>query len=229
MKKAILVALALVFAAPLFAIDDDFDNVVYSSANNHVRFEVLSTFGYGYHIVKSNDFNSNGSSEFFFNVASLGLYPVDSFGLELGLDCAFNAFDSRNSAFILDNERKVQAMEFSTLVAGTPDRHRGNFDVFSLNIPAVAKVKIGDFSLGGGAVASFNLLGSTTYYYKQDNRREEVTYTRAQMNRFTYSFVATLGYGSMGAYFKYYPASSPLLPEGSVDMSYMTIGLVFDF
>ena len=50
-----------------------------------------------------------------------------------------------------------------------------------------------------------------------------------EFNTFSYGLVATLGYDMLGVYFKYYPKTSRMLPEGSVDMNYMTIGVLFDF
>jgi hypothetical protein len=49
---------------------------------------------------------------------------------------------------------------------------------------------------------------------------------KAKVNPFSYGLVATASYGVFGVYFKYYPKSSRLLPEGSVDLSYSTIGIV---
>ena len=79
-----MLALAALIAFPAFAKDDEFDNVVYRSSNDVFRFELVSNFGYGYHILNSTDFRSNMSDEFFINVATFGLYPVEAVGLELG-------------------------------------------------------------------------------------------------------------------------------------------------
>lgn len=229
MKKTAMLALAALIAFPGLARDDEFDNVVYRSSNDVVRFELVSNFGYGYHILNSTDFRSNMSDEFFINVAAFGLYPVEAVGIELGLDLCFSDFSSRSHAFLLNQDRLVQAMDFSQLVPGTLDRHRGGFDVFSLNAPLLLKFRTGSFWLGGGAVGSFNLAGTTRYYYRMDNRREEVSERKAKLNSLTYGLVATLGYGDLGLYFKYYPKTSRLLPDGSVDMDYMTLGVIFDF
>ena len=229
MKKIALLALAALITVPVFAQEEAWDGLVYASPNDVVRFEVLSSVGYGYHIVNTQDFRSNASSEYFLNLMSLGLYPIDAIGFELGLDLMFNNFGSRTHAFSLNQDRKVQATDFSQFEVGTLDRHRGDFNIFSLNAPLVVKFRAGDFWIGGGAVASLNLLGSTNYYYRQDYRTVEVTERRAKLNTFTYGLVATLGYNGFGAYFKYYPRTSRLLPAGSVDMSYMTIGFVFDY
>jgi len=229
MKKIAMLALAALIALPGFAQDEDLDNVVYRSADDVVRFEVLSHIAYGYHFLNSNDFRSRMSDEYIINLFNFGIYPIDALGIELGVDVAFNDFASSSHAFYLDPEHRIQAIEFSDLVTGTLDRHYGSADVFSLNAPLLLKLRAGDFWFGGGAVGSLNLLGRTEYAYRQANRREEVSERRAKVNTFSYGLVATLGYDMLGVYFKYYPKTSKVLPDGSVDMSYMTLGVILDF
>lgn len=229
MKKIAMLALAALISVPMFAQEEEWDNLVYSSPNNVVRFELLSNFGYGYHFINSSDFRSRMSDEFFFNIAQFGLYPIDALGIEMGVDLAFSDFASNSHAFYLNSDRKIQAIEFSELVPGTLDRHYGSADIFSINAPLLLKLRAGNFWIGGGAIGSLNLSGRTDYAYRQDNRRVEVSERRAQINRFTYGLVATLGFDSFGVYFKYYPKTSRLLPEGSMDINYMTLGFVFDY
>lgn len=230
MKKIALLALAALFALPLSAQDEEeLDNVLFTSANDVVRFEVLSHIGYGYHFVKSPDFQSRMSDEYFLNIVKLGIYPVDALAIELGLDVDLSDFGSRTHAFMQSQDRLIQSREFSLLEQGTLDRHYGSFTIASLNVPLLLKLHAGSFWIGGGAVGSLNMWGRTYYAYRQQYREVAVTERRARINTFTFSLVATLGFDSFGLYFKYYPRTSRLLPDGSVDMSYMTLGAVLDF
>lgn len=230
MKRIALLALAAVFALPLFAQEEEeWDNVVYASANDVVRFEMLSSFGYGFHLLNSPDFQSRMSDEYFVNIATLGIHPIDALGIELGIDLVYNSFGSRTHAFMQSPDGLIQSLEFTQLEQGTLDRHYGSFDVLSLNAPLLIKCKAGSFWIGGGAVGSLNCLGRTFYSYRQNYREVSVTERRAKINTFTYGLVATVGYNGFGVYFKYYPKTSRLLPEGSVDFNYMTIGCVYDF
>lgn len=230
MKKIVLLALAALFVLPVYAQDDDeLDNILFASANDVVRFEALSHIGYGYHFVKSPDFQSRMSDEYFLNVVSLGIYPVDALAIELGLDVALSDFGSRTHAFMQGQDRLIQCKEFSQIEQGTLDRHYGSFSVASLNAPLLLKLRAGGFWIGGGAVGSLNVWGRTYYAYRQRYREVAVTERRAKINTFTFGLVATLGFDSFGLYFKYYPRTSRLLPDGSVDMNYMTLGAVLDF
>ena len=230
MKKIALLALAALFTLPVSAQEEeDWGNLVFSSANDVVRFELVSRVGYGYHLVNSADFSSRMTDEYFFNIANLGIRPVNALGIELGLDLAYNSFGSRTHAFIQTPDRLVKAVEFSQLEQGTLDRHYGSFSFFSLNAPLLIRCHAGGFWIGGGAVGSLNFLGRTYDGYRQGYRDVGVSERKAKINTLTYGLVATLGYDGMGMYFKYYPKTSRLLPDGSADVSYVTVGVVFDY
>lgn len=225
MKKLVMLTLAVFLASPVFAAGDNENNALYTSPSGTVSFDLFSHIGYGFHFVKSNSFNPNSGGELFVNVLKFGVYPAQWLGMELGVDMAFNNFNSKREAFYLDNARKIQVKDFSEIEAGTLDKHRGGFNVFSLNAPLLVKGIIGDVQVGVGAVASWNAAADTYYYFRKDNRRTEVSETKAEVNPFTYGFIATVSYDGLGLFFKYYPKSSRLLPEGGVDLSYMTLGI----
>ena len=219
----LLFALAITAAAaPAFADDDD---VLYTSPDGKVTFDMFHHIGYGYHIVNSSDFKSNWSSEFFLNVVKVGVYPTGNLGIELGVDLDFNNFNSKGSAFIQDSGQLIQAVDFLAVETGNLQKPRGGFNTFGLSAPLLVKGIFGDFQLGVGAVATLNLTGDTYYHFRQDNRRTEISERKAKVNPFTYGILALLSYDDLGLYFKYYPKSSRLLPEGSVDLGFMTVGI----
>ena len=84
----------------------------------------------------------------------------------------------------------------------------------------------GIFELGAGAEARLNFAGSTSFSYRQDNRYVSVEERKAKLNLFNYDILAVFSMNDMGIYFKYYPKGSRFLPEGSVDFSWMTLGIV---
>jgi hypothetical protein len=88
------------------------------------------------------------------------------------------------------------------------------------------KAKIEKVGFGIGAVASWNFAGSNSYWVEKANRHMDLIESKAKVNSFSYGLVATASYGVFGVYFKYYPKSSRILPEGSVDVSYTTLGIV---
>jgi hypothetical protein len=229
MKKLFFAFLtSLLVGVPALAAEEDYS--LYTSSDGKVSFDMFSHIGYGYHFVSSSDFKSNWSGEFFFNILKVEVRPAEVLGLSLGLDARFNNFNSKNTAFALGNgDNLIKAFDFGGLVDGSFDKSRGGFNVFSLDTPFLVKGIFGNFELGVGAFAAFNLAGNTYYSFRQANRRTEVSETKAKLNTFNYGLLATFSYDDIGVYFRYYPKSSRLLPDGSVDLSYMTLGIAIDF
>ncbi len=229
MKKLFFAFLtALLVGVPAFA--DEEGTTLYTSSDGKVSFDMLSHIGYGYHFVSSADFKSNWSGEVFFNILKVEVRPAEVLGLNLGLDARFNNFNSKNTVFALGNDdHLIKAFDFGKFVEGSFDKSRGGFNVFTLDTPFLVKGIFGEFQLGVGAFAAFNLSGNTYYYFRQDNKRTEVSETKAKVNTFNYGLLASLSYNDLGVYFRYYPKSSKLLPDGSVDLSYMTLGIAVNF
>ena len=224
MKKILLLALSALLTLPVIARESD---PVASSADGKVTFDMVSHVGYGYHFVKSADFTPSWSGDFFLNILKLGLYPVDDLSLELSLDFDLKNFTSKTVPFYLDADKKVQPGAFPT--GASYKKCRGGINVYSLNAPLHVKYNLGHVRLGLGAEASFNMTGDAYYHYREDNKRTQVTASKAAVNRFSYGFFATLGVNDGCFFFKYYPKGSRLLPDGSVDLSFMTIGIAFGF
>lgn len=226
MKKLVMLALAALVAMPVFAEDE---NRVYSAPDGKAFVDLLSHAGYGYHFVKSDDFTPAWSGELFFNVVKFGLRPADVLGIDLSVDFAWNHFGSKTNSFYQSSQLIKAAPDFSHYVTGTIDQKHSGFSVYSLTAPLVVKGIFDKFVIGAGAFASWNITGQTFCSYRQENVRADLYEVKAKVNPFTYGFLATVAYDDFGVYFKYYPKSSKLLAEGSVDLSYLTLGLVIGF
>lgn len=221
MKKLILLAVAALLAVPGFAQIEP----VYTSSDGNATFDVLGHIGYGYHITKSRDFNPGWCDEFILNLVKFGLFPTEHLGLELGADLQVNDFNSREKAFV-QHDGFIHVGDFSELdMAATVDRKRSDFTVVGLGAPVQVKVKFEKVAFGIGAVASWNFAGATSYWYEKGNRSVSVNETQAKVNSFSYAVLATASCGAFGLYFKYYPQYSRILPEGSVDVSFVTVGI----
>ena len=85
------------------------------------------------------------------------------------------------------------------------------------------------FQIGVGAEASLNCLGETYMTYKTGSKRTQVEDTAADINLFSYGIIASLGFDYTSIFFKYYPKGSKVLPDGSVDLNYMTLGIALGF
>ena len=227
MKKLVMLALAALVAIPVFAQNEE-ENRVYTASDGKSYVDIINRIGYGYHFVNSADYTPGWSGEFFMNLIEFGLRPADVLGIELGIDMFWSNFDSKTNAFKQDNQL-IKVTDFSHYVSGSIEKKNSGFDVFGLTAPLVVKGIFGKFELGAGAFANWNITSSTYCRYRQNNVRAQFDEVKAKVNPFTYGFLATVSYDDFGVYFKYYPKSSKLLPEGSVDLSYVTLGIVLGF
>ena len=222
MKKLVILIVTALLAVPGFAQIEP----VYTSSDGKAAFDVFGHIGYGYHITKSDDFKPGWCSDFFVNILKFQLFPAEHFGFELGVDLQINDFNTKDKAFV-QRDGLIKVADFSTLeTIGGVDRKRSDFTIVSLGAPLLLKVKFEKVGFGAGAVASWNIGGGNSYWVEKGNRSMTINESKAKVNPFSYGIVATASYGAFGLYFKYYPKSSRLLPEGSVDLSYSTVGIV---
>ena len=227
MKKILLAAVMALFVMPSFAREEE---PIASTSDGKLTFDMVSHIGYGYHFVQSSAFKPGWCGDFFLNILKVGFYPSDVVGLEVSVDADFKNFNSKDVRFFGDADHKAQVSPFSAVADGAAfSKARGGLNVFSLNAPVQVKLNIGRVRLGLGAEATYNIAGDTYYHYRQDNKRTEITENKVALNPFSYGFIASLGINDGCFFFKYYPKSSRILPEGSVDLSFMTLGIAFGF
>ena len=218
MKKSLKI-LSVLAALPLFSMN--------SSAQDAVSLNPITHIGYGYNIVKTSDFNPSASDEFFVNILTLKLNPVDFLGLDIGVDYKTVDFRSRDDAFYLDANKIIHAMPFKEKYNENYTKNFSRFRTNTFSAPVTLNLYAGEFAVGLGAEANFNLTGRVKDKFFVDGKKQKYIEKGAQFNKFNYNFLAYISYADTGIYFRYYPKNSRLMPEGGVDVSYMTVGVVF--
>ena len=228
MKRIASFVLALLVAIPVLANEgEDPTMSVYSSSDGIVSVDILSHFGWGYHLVSAENFSANSSGEVFFNIGKLKIDPFEGVGLEAGLDCKWTYFGSGSYLFYQDNHL-VNVTSFSDAFLNERwDKSYSSVNIFSLSVPALLKFNIGPVQLGGGAEANLNLSGETYYRLRSENIRTEVTESKAKLNTFTYDFIGTIGFDNTLLYVKFYPKGSSMIAGDGVPFNYWTIGFAF--
>jgi len=199
-----------------------------ASAQSWSSMEALSHIGFGYNIVKTDDFTPNASGEFFVNIASLKVYPVEAFGIEIGVDYKTVDFTSKEDAFYLDN-KIVKAKPFKEKFPNI-DSSKKSFSRFRTNTfsaPVTLNLYAGPVTIGGGAEANFNLPGRVKDKFFVDGKKNKNIEKGAQFNKFNYNFLGYISFEDTGIYVRYYPKNSRLMPEGGVDVSFLTIGVIY--
>ena len=233
MKKALILICALV-AMPMFyanvsAQDDEDRLIIASSSNGNVSLEFGTHMGWGYNIVKTNDFKPSGSGEFFINILKLNIYPVDFLGVELGIDYKTIDFMSREDAFYAESDKIAKVMPYSQKYPGELTKNFSRLRTNTFSAPLMIKIAADKFKIGAGIEGNLNLTGRIKDKYFKDGKKVKNIDKGIKFNRYSYNFVGGIAYDGTGLYVKYYPKSSKLMPEGGPDVSFTTIGVIFDF
>ena len=211
-----------------FAQDEDSLFEIASSPSGVVQFDAGTHIGFGYNLLKSSDFTCSGSGEFFVNILNLKIFPVSGFGIELGVDYKTMDFNTKEEAFFLDNDKQIQVGKISDVVSGNPEKFRSRFRSNTFSAPVMLKFEAGTTSIGLGVEGNMNLTGRVKNKYFENDKKVKDIKKGAQFTKYNYNFLATLSFDGTGVYFRYYPKSVQLLPEGSVNIGFMSVGVIFD-
>jgi len=130
--------------------------------------------------------------------------------------------------FVQNSDHIVNKTLPFSIPGKTIEKPLSRITTFSLSVPVLAKFVLNRFRIGGGAEANFNLVGDTFYRYRVDGEKTRERTKGLALNKFSYNFVGLVGMGNLTIFGKYYPKNSRMLPEGSVDFNYWTLGVAFD-
>ncbi len=232
MKKTLILICALV-AMPMFyanvSAQDDGRLIIVGSSDSKASLEIGTHMGFGYNIVKTDSFKPSNSGEFFINILKLNLYPVDFFGIELGIDYKTIGFTSKEDAFYAEGDKIAKVMPYSQKYPGEITKNFSRLRTNTFSAPLMIKIAADKFKIGAGVEGNLNLTGRIKDKYFKDGKKVKNIDKGIQFNRYSYNFVAGIAYDGTGLYVKYYPKSSCFMPEGSPDINLTTVGVILDF
>lgn len=238
MKKILFTALCLMMGTAAFAQEDEMvypedGNVVYSSSDRKISFDVASHFGLGFAHVTSEDFIpwKWHSGEFFLNLFKFKFAPCSWGGIEAGLDLGFISIRSASNAFYLDDNNYIRVDRFRDWDVEY-DASGSTIANMSFGVPILLKGNFGHNTMGVGVNLQLSpSWGNTKYSIVQDNVTTDVTMAGAKITPFTYCIMATLSRKGLGFYYRYYPSKFAIVPEhaGSPKFGLMTMGIAMGF
>jgi hypothetical protein len=105
-------------------------------------------------------------------------------------------------------------------------KQRSSLHTFSLSIPVMATVHINDyFWISAGAEANLNLTSWTNFTLETGDVTESSAVSDGQVRPFTFDFVGMVGFKDAAVFFKYYPTTSRIVPDGGVQFDYCSLGV----
>lgn len=216
------------FSFRAFAQEEDNRLELAATESGVFELDAISHMGFGYNLLKSDDFASSGSGEFFVNILNMRIFPVNGFGVELGIDYKTMDFNSKEDAFYLDGDKKIQVKPVGEAYPAGITKFRSRFRSNTFSAPVMLKFEAGTTSIGLGVEGNMNLTGRVKNKYFEDGKKIKDIKKGAQFTKYNYNFLATLSFDGTGIYFRYYPKSVQILPAGSMNVGFMSIGVIYD-
>ena len=237
-------------------------SVVFTAEDGLFSINLLDHVFLGYNIVDSDDFTPHGGGELAINTLALNFAPLDYVNFQVGMDCKWLFFSTRDSRFYLDRQKMPQVTiwprdekpatteqkpEGSSTEGQNPSqaqsqtqepdpfelpdetkigKQRSALHTFSLTIPVLATVHLNDyFWISAGAEANLNLTSWTNFTLETGDVTESSSVTDGQVRPFTFDFVGMAGFRDVALFFKYYPKTSRIVPDGGVQFDYCALGV----
>ncbi len=216
-------------------------STVFSAQDGLLSINLMDHVFFGYNIVDADAFTPNGGGELSLNTLALNVSPAPSFGLQVGMDCKWQFFSTKDSRFFLDKDKIPQVIHYPIPTPGnsaqeqtTPalpeesmtSKYRGSLHTFTLAIPVLATVHLNDnFWLSAGAEANLNMTSWTNFEEESGDVTETTSVADGQVRPFTFNFMGMIGFRDTALFFKYYPKTSRIVPDGGVEFDYCTVGV----
>lgn len=223
-------------------------STVFTAQDGLLSINLMDHVFFGYNIVDSEAFTPNGGGELSLNALALNVSPAPSFGLQVGMDCKWQFFSTEDSRFFLDktkipqvtpypiptpdqgqNPSQTQAQEQTTPALPEESmtcKYRGSLHTFSLSIPVLATLHLNDnFWLSAGAEANLNMTSWTNFKAESGDVTETTSVADGQVRPFTFNFMGMIGFRDTALFFKYYPKTSRIVPDGGVEFDYCAVGV----
>ena len=255
MKKLTAFLVTGLLALPVFAQQPQqqetpspiLHSTVFTAQDGLLSINLMDHVFFGYNIVDSDAFTPNGGGELSLNALALNVSPAPSFGFQVGMDCKWQCFSTRDSRFFLDKTKVPQVTPYPIPVPETPateqeaaqepttptlpeesmtSKFRGSLHTFSLAIPVLATVHVNDnFWISAGAEANLNMTSWTNFHEEKGDVTETTSVADGQVRPFTFNFMGMVGFRDTALFFKYYPKTSRIVPDGGVEFDYCSVGV----
>lgn len=197
---------------------------------------LLPEIGYGAHLVKSEDFRSQGldSGQAYLQALDVFYRPFVWGSVHIGAGIGRDWFTTRDLIFVQDDERNIMVAPLVKLdELGEPDgkendkdsKYRSSVREWTVMVPATLQFHFGKATVKLGAEALYSFSPKVRLDITRKDFREFTESKGARIQHFNYDFLAAVSWGHFGVFGKFQPASARRFPEPGITLSTWTVGL----
>ena len=193
---------------------------------------LLPEIGYGAHLVRSEDFKSQGldSGQAYLQALDVFYRPFVWGSVHIGAAIGMDWFKVRDLLFVQDDEHNVMVAPFPEDIEDIEDKdkdskYRSSVTKWTVTVPATLQFHFGKATLRLGAETQYSFAPRVRLDITRKDFREFTESKGARIRPFGYDFLAAVSFGHFGVYGKFQPASARRFPEPGPTFSTWTVGV----
>ena len=197
---------------------------------------LVPEIGYGAHLVRSEDFKSQGldSGQAYLQALDVFYRPFVWGSVHIGAGIGMDWLKVRDLIFVQDDERNIMVAPLVKLdELGEPDgkendkdsKYRSSVREWTVMVPATLQFHFGKATVKLGAEALYSFSPKVRLDITRKDFREFTESKGARIQHFNYDFLAAVSWGHFGVFGKFQPASARRFPEPGITLSTWTVGL----
>ena len=193
---------------------------------------LVPEIGYGAHLVRSEDFKSQGldSGQAYLQALDVFYRPFVWGSVHIGAAIGMDWFKIRDMLFVQDDEHNVMVAPFPEDIEDIEgkdkdSKYRSSVTKWTVTVPATLQFHFGKATLRLGAEAQYSFAPRVRLDITRKDFREFTESKGARIRAFGYDFLAAVSFGHFGVYGKFQPASARRFPEPGPTFSTWTVGV----
>ena len=183
--------------------------------------------GYGAHLVRSEDFRSEGldSGQAYLQALDVFYRPFVWGSVHIGVTAGIDWFKIRDLLFVQDDENNILVAPLDEEDKDKDAKYRSSVTKWTVTVPATLQFHFGKATLRLGAEAQYSFMPRVRLDITKKDFREFTESKGAKIQPFGYDFLAAVSFGHFGVYGKFQPASARRFPQPGPTFSTWTVGV----
>ena len=188
---------------------------------------LVPEIGYGAHLVKSEDFHSQGldSGQAYLQALDVFYRPFVWGSVHVGAAIGMDWFTIRDMLFIQDDDHNVLVAPFPEEDKEKDSKYRSSVREWTVMVPATLQFHFGNATVRLGAEALYSFSPKVRLDITKKDFREFTESKGCKIRNFGYDFVAAASFGHFGVFGKFRPAAARRFPDPGPTMSTWTVGV----